>query len=222
MTRSAPLIAVLLVAAVGGCTFDYEEGAVEATKNERVPQVEIRDVQMVVVRENRLELTASRVATYPDTNLQEVDDIVFREFGPDGELRFEGRADRGVIYLDSENVELSGEVRITSFVEDGSITSEFLFWDDEVRSLSSEPVTEGQGEHGASDGTVRLERGNGTMVEGAGLYLDGRRNRVEFRDGVRGVYRTDDAGEGAAGEERGASGVAGGTAGETVPREMIE
>ncbi|MFW5643890.1 MAG: LPS export ABC transporter periplasmic protein LptC, partial [Alkalispirochaeta sp.] len=114
MPLAASFLVVFLILFGGGCTFDYEEGAVEATRDEGVPQVEIRDVRMVVVRENRLELTASRVATYPDTNLQEVDEIVFREFGPDGTLRLEGRAEQGVIYLDTENVELSGEVQITS------------------------------------------------------------------------------------------------------------
>ncbi|MFW5796060.1 MAG: LPS export ABC transporter periplasmic protein LptC [Alkalispirochaeta sp.] len=201
MPLAASFLVVFLTLFGGGCTFDYEEGSMKASRDKGVPQVEIRDVQMVVVRENRLELIASRVATYPDTNLQEVDDIVFREFGPDGALRLEGRAERGVFYLDTENVELSGEVQITSFVEDGSITSSFLFWNDEARTLSSEPTAEEEDSDSQVAGTVRLERGNGTVVEGVGLHLDGRRNRVEFRDGVQGVYHTDDDAENAAGED---------------------
>jgi LPS export ABC transporter protein LptC len=144
--------------------------------------VELINVTMVVERENRLELTASRIASFPAEKYQEFTDLRFREYGPEGDLRLEGYADSGVMALDTENVELRGEVRFVSRVEDATIESDFLFWDADARILT-----------GTEDGVVRMERDDGSWVEGRGLAVDGRRNSVSFSGGVEGVFRTEES-----------------------------
>ena len=175
--------ALLVVAALPGtsCTFDYSDAAVEARRTEEIPQVEIINARMVVQRDNRLELTASRIATYRDRRVQEFSDLVFREYGPDGSIRLEGIADAGTLYLDSEDVELLGTVHFYSQVEGARLESSFLYWDNADRILRSEP-----------DGSVRILRDDGSLVEGAGLRVDGRRNSVELTDGVSGIYVGED------------------------------
>lgn len=187
MRRSLPFI-VISFAALAACTFDYEEGAVEARDDGGVPQVVIHDARMVIVRDNRVELTADRIASYPDENVQRFEGIAFREYGPDGELRLEGSAGGGLIYLDTEDIELSGGVTIWSAVEDGSVESERLFWDADGSILRT-----------GDEGFVTLRRSDGTWIEAGGIRVDGRRNRIEFHDGVQGAYRSSDEAD----EERG-------------------
>lgn len=173
---------VLVVAlGVGGCSFDYEEGSVEAVTDTGLPQVEIVAVQMVVVRDNRLELNADRIASYPDEGVQRFHGVVFREYGPSDDLRFEGRADTALLYLDTEDIELTGNVRLVSYVEDGIVETDYLYWENDARILRNE-----------DSGEVVVSREDGTRVEGRGLFVDGRRNTIEFRDGVSGVYYTED------------------------------
>ena len=105
--------------AITACTFDYGDGTVEADETDELPEVEIIDVRMVIVRDNRVELNASRIASYQEKGIQEFNDILFREYGPNGDVRLEGSAESGVLYLDSEDVELLGTVQLFSRVEDG-------------------------------------------------------------------------------------------------------
>ena len=139
---------------------------------------------MVIVRNNRLELSATRIASYPDEGYQEFADLRFREFGPEGDLRLEGASDSGILYFDTEDVELRGTVRFYSTVEEASIESEFLFWDAEARVLV-----------GPEEQPVVLERDDGSQVEGRGMTVDGRRNSVEFSGGVEGVFNDRDGDE---------------------------
>lgn len=182
LSRERLLAALLGAIALSGCTFDYSDAQVERDGEEKIPQVELINVTMVVERENRLELTASRIASFPAEKYQEFTDLRFREYGPEGDLRLEGYADSGVMALDTENVELRGEVRFVSRVEDATIESDFLFWDADARILT-----------GTEDGVVRMERDDGSWVEGRGLAVDGRRNSVSFSGGVEGVFRTEES-----------------------------
>lgn len=178
MFRIPPVIPiVILLVAAAACSFDYDEAMVESDGPAGVPQVEVLDVRMVIVRENRLELTADRIATYPDEGIQEFSGMVFREYGPEGELRLEGSSDEGLVYLDSEDIELVGTVRLRSLVEDAELSSDFLYWENADRILRSD-----------EDGPVTAVRGDGSTLEGSGLRVDGRRNVVEFLRGVTGTF----------------------------------
>lgn len=167
------------MASVASCSFDYSEGAVESERTEEIPQVEVLNVRMVVDRENRLELTADRVATFRERRVQEFEMLSFREFGPDGEIRVEGTADGGTLDLDTEDVELRGTVRFYSRVEEAQLESSYLSWNNADRILEGRP-----------DGVVTIVRDDGSHVEGRGLRLDGRRSRVELTGGLQGEFFT--------------------------------
>ncbi len=172
---------VVSLLAASACTFDYSGATIEGEVDGALPQVEILDVRMVIERENRLELTARRIASFPDEGYQQFGGLEFREFGPDGELRLEGRAEAGTLFFDTENVELRGVVRFYSQVEEAELQSEFLYWNDAERVLSGE-----------DEDVVTLDRDDGSQLRGYGLRLDGRRNSLEFDRGVEGVFSDED------------------------------
>lgn len=171
------ILASLGVVVLSGCTFDYSGADVERDQEDRIPQVELVEVEMVIKRSNRLHLSASRIASYPDEGYQELRDLRFSEFGPNGDLRLEGRADEGRLDLNTEDVELRGDVEFFSTVEDATIESAFLYWNAEDRILSS-----------SDDTPVVLEREDGSRVEGRGMEVNGRRNSLTFTRGVEGIF----------------------------------
>lgn len=176
--RGVHSLALILVGVLSGCTFDYTDGQVESRRTEETPQLELLNVRMVVERENRLELSAERIAIYRERRTQEFRKLSFREFDATGTIRLEGYADGGVMNIDTEDVELLGEVRLISTVENAEMESAFLSWDSAARVL-----------RGAPDQEVRIHRDDGSWVEGRGLRVDGRRNLVEFEEGFRGEFR---------------------------------
>lgn len=167
-------LAVALIAT--GCSFDYGQASVEGVDVDEVPQVAVYGATMVIQRDTRIELTADYVATYSRRQEQEFSGLSFREFDQDGTIRLEGEAEGGTLDLRTEDVELTGRIRLFSSPDDATIESSYFFWNAEDRVLT------------ADDSEVTITRGDGSEVQGAGLRVDGRRNLVEFTDGVRGTY----------------------------------
>ncbi len=176
--RFAILFVLILI---NSCSFDYSDAEVEGERNESVPQVEIENARMVIERDNRLELTAAWIASFPEERIQRFRDLRFTEYGPDGDVRVSGEADEGILYFDTEDVELRGSIRFYSRIEEAELSTEFLYWENDARIL-----------RGDDDETVHILRDDGSELSGAGLTVDGRRNSVELSAGVRGVFRTDD------------------------------
>ena len=174
--RAIAIAAGVLFAA--GCTFDY--GVDTDAAAPRRPNIEAFNADLVIERAGRLEISVRRLATFRDERLQELDGLTVREYGPDGKLRLEGSADAARIYLESDNVELIGSIVLRSFEEDAELRSEFLFWDDEHRVLSSGDAP-----------AVELLHGDDSWVRGSSLHLDARRNRAVISGAVRGRYEVE-------------------------------
>lgn len=187
--RSAAMTIVALVTLFSsvllnsGCALDYEEGRVAEEIAEEVPTTRLVNAEITVIRDGTLVVTAGLVESYPKQDRQILEDISFLERGPDGDLRLEGRASRAVHHLNTDDIELQGEIYFHSAVEEASIESEFLYWDEEADILRSEP-----------EGTVRLSEEDGTSIEGRGFRADGKRRTVSFGAGVSGTIVTSEEG----------------------------
>jgi LPS export ABC transporter protein LptC len=195
------LVSTLLL--ITGCALDYEEGRVAEEIAEEVPTTRLVNAEITIIREGTLVVTAGLLESYPKQDRQILEDISFTERGPDGELRLEGSAGRAVHRLDTDDIELQGEIYFHSAVEEASIESEFLYWDEEADILRSSP-----------DGTVRLYEEDGTSIEGSGFRADGKRRTVSFDTGVSGKIVTgEEAGPESPGGQAGGLGSAGGESG---------
>ncbi len=173
------LLMVAFLLLLSACALDYEEGRVAEEIAEEVPTTRLVNAEITAIREGTLVVTAGLLESYPKQDRQILEEITFLERGPDGEIRLEGRASRAVHHLDTDNIELQGEIYFHSAVEEATIESEFLYWDEEADILRSEP-----------DGTVRLSEEDGTSIEGEGFRADGRRRTVSFEGGVEGTIVT--------------------------------
>ncbi|MFW6329446.1 MAG: LPS export ABC transporter periplasmic protein LptC [Alkalispirochaetaceae bacterium] len=179
--RPLPLLPALLLFTLLSlsCELDYEEGRVAEEIAEEVPTTRLINAEIIVIRQGTLTVTAALLESYPKQDRQILEGIRFEERDPEGQLRLQGRASRAVHHLDTDDIELSGEIYFYSALEEASIESEFLYWEEEAEILRGEPGS-----------AVRLAEEDGTQVEGSGFRVDGRRRTVTFDRGVSGTIVT--------------------------------
>lgn len=174
---------LLLIVGCVACSLDYRPAQVGGDRQDDVPETVMVQARMTIVRSEarRFQVSAERVATYPRLQRQEFTSFEFREFDAAGDLLSSGTADSAVYHTDSDNVELRGNIVFFSNAQDARIFADTLFWNDAERLLTGEP-----------DAPVRLEREDGTVIEGIGFTADMRTSTMEFARQVSGRLVTDE------------------------------
>ena len=176
--RKAAHIVTLLVV-VCACSLDYQEAIVEEKLSETLPDTVLIDFTHAMVQDNRViaKIEAERAETYGQKHETLLLGVHFLEQNEHGDIVTEGWVDRAVYHTDTENSEISGSISFQSYSEGIHIYAEELSWKKEEKWLES-----------SAEQTVRLERDDGSFVEGKGFSADFRRKLVKFRFGVKGQY----------------------------------
>lgn len=168
---------LLLLIALGACSFDYERATTDEELAEQIPDSILESFSQTVVRDGRptFLLEAGRASSYVQEGRIILLSAHFRELDDTGAVLAEGWADRAVYHTDTENAEFSGAVRLYSAREEAWLRTDELSWDKETRTV-----------RGGETGTVRVERNDGSWLEGGGFAADFRRREIRFRSAVRG------------------------------------
>jgi LPS export ABC transporter protein LptC len=174
----AALITILLPFFLS-CSLDYEQATVAESISGQIPETILFEFTHTVVSEGRVWviLQAQKAESYGERNEIFLQGAFFREYDREGTLITEARADRAVFSTDSENATVSGSIQIYSYEQKASLQADSLSWVREGRRLVAD---DGQ--------TVRLQKDDGSYVEGEGFSADFRRKRLEFSSRVRGSY----------------------------------
>ncbi len=123
-----------------------------------------------------LELKADLAESYQAEGLLILRGVAFTQFDRvTGEASARGMADMATFHTQTEDAELSGHIFLSSLTEDTSLEAESLSWDGKAKLLQ-----------GGLDRTVRVRKGDGTWVRGAGFVSDTRRRSFTFREAVEG------------------------------------
>ncbi len=170
-------------AILAGCSLDYGFGP--SAERPEAPRLVFRGFTHHVVEGGALifELVAECAEDYAVSRCTVLSRVSFREFDRStGGLAIAGRADQAVLYAESGDAELSGNIRIDAWREDALLEAEYLFWDARAKRLESR-----------LDRPVSLRRGDGSWIRGAGFSADARRRAVSFREPTEGVFVVLDA-----------------------------
>ena len=161
------------------CSLDYDQARVAESIPGQIPETILFEFTHTVVSGGRewVILQAERAETYGERNEIVLEGVYFREYDQDGKLLTEARAERAVFATDSEDATVSGSIQIYSHEEQASLQAGRLTWVREGRRLVAD---DGQ--------TVRLQKDDGSYVEGEGFSADFRRKKLEFSSRVRGSY----------------------------------
>ena len=180
ITISSYLFVVMVFAS---CSFDYREAMVEESLSEELPTSILIDISQTIVESGHtvLEVQAARAEIYDESNKTVVQDLLFTEFGKDGQNLTEGKAEKVIYFRDTENAEFSGSVWLYSAPEETSVTTENMTWDNENRRLTT-----------PADSFVAITRNDGSVLEGRGMEADLRLRRIILQTDVKGIYITDE------------------------------
>jgi LPS export ABC transporter protein LptC len=175
-------IAVLLGAAallLGGCSLDYNPARLEEEIAAEVPDTVLTDFRHTIMSGDQawVVLEAQRAESYEKRKEIVLTQVRFREYDAKGELVSEALADRAVFHTDSENASADGSITIRSPKEKASLSADSFVWTRQGRTLEADPQA-----------SVRLDKEDGSYVEGRGFRADFRRRRVEFTRRAQGRY----------------------------------
>jgi LPS export ABC transporter protein LptC len=177
LSYAAALLATALMAA--GCSLNYEGAQVEADANPALPDTVAVGIVYRMVKKSRpvMELKADRAETFNTRNQTVLTEARFKEFDAEGKTATDGKADSVVYHTDTQNAEISGSVHVYSAAEQGSISTDYLKWENKTRVLTANP-----------DDLVVVRKDDGSYISGRGFVGDFRIKEVRFNGPVEGQY----------------------------------
>jgi LPS export ABC transporter protein LptC len=175
MRRAVLILAVTLLVS---CRLDYGQQQLVDELDEDVPETVLTEVRHTVVRDGspRFRILADRAETFTERKRQYLHEVEFSELSPDGTLVTSGTADYAEYQMDTEDVELTGNLRFFSEEEQAWLTAEYLYWDSDSRRLTSQ-----------SSRPVTVNRTDGTRITGRGFVAEMSRSSIYFQGGVSGM-----------------------------------
>lgn len=162
-----------------GCTIDYATDSDPVTKSELIPDSEMQNFTLIQIKNNKpyTEIKSSKAAVYDKQNKTVLEDVEFYEYDKtDGNIITRGFANSIEFYNDTESAELKGDINFTSKTEDIEMTGDYLFWNKEEKTINSTPKD-----------VIKVIKGDGSMIEGAGFRADLKRSEFSFSHGVTGI-----------------------------------
>lgn len=173
------LLCTALAVLLTGCEFDYGDPVLAEDIDEGIPDTELYELS-----HTRMDgaiplffIEAEHSAHFEKQGLTRFKNLRFEERDKEGALVTSGRADQGLMHVDSGDIEISGNLHFFYARETLRIEADYLYWSDEEKSLTGQ-----EGE------PVRLSKENGTYLQGRGFTADLRRRSVHFSRGVEGAW----------------------------------
>ena len=162
------------------CSIDHSDIEIAEEIGENIPDSVIENFSYTSVDNGSIifRLYSKKAENYSKKKETILYYVVFHEYNTDNELVTEGTAEKGVIYTESDDAELTGSLIIYSAANEAEITAEYLYWDDSAKSLT-----------GSDNGNVKLLKDSGTEISGTGFYGDLRSKIFSFDKNVNGIYR---------------------------------
>jgi len=180
------MAAAFVILLFGACSLEYDDSELAESIPEDVPDSTFRDYVFTSARNGEpvYRIYAETARLYHSKHEAELEEVLFREFGPDGEIVTEGTAETAKVNTVTDDVQLRGNLRFASSIYEAEIRADQLFWDGEEELLKS-----------PEDEAVTILRENGTRIRGKGLRAHTSSRTVEFTASVEGsyVYEEDDA-----------------------------
>jgi LPS export ABC transporter protein LptC len=174
------IIAIMLLAS---CRLDYGQQQLVDELDEDIPETVLHDVRHTIVRDGapRFRIIADSAETFTERKRQYLSQVHFSEFSPDGSLITTGTADNAEYQIDTEDVELTGNLRFFSEEEQAWLTAEYLYWDSGSRRLTSQPAQ-----------PVTVSKTDGTRITGRGFVAEMSHASIYFQRGVSGTIVEED------------------------------
>jgi len=161
------------------CSLDYSGSRLAEELGEEVPQTILREFVHTDVNFGRIifVLRAREARVFPNQQETRLLDVEFTEYGPQGEVTTEGRADRAQILDQEDRIILEGGLEFFSHEQNARILAPYLEWDGNSKTLQ-----------GRFEDPVQIRREGEIDVQGRGFQADVGIGSFEFLQGVEGTW----------------------------------
>jgi LPS export ABC transporter protein LptC len=184
--RKANKIFLFLLIVLGSCSLDYREGVESDELLDTVPDAVLNQFVHTAVNGNKpvFQLEAAQAKLFNNKKYTVLTGVRFVEYDNKGDISIEGRAQSAIYYNNTENAEIKGAIYCYSANDKVAFYAESLAWNKENRILQCRT-----GE------SVRIEKDDGSFIEGTYFSLDARRKLLNYDGAVRGNYFDEGTGE---------------------------
>jgi LPS export ABC transporter protein LptC len=181
--RVAALAAAAALLSLAACHLDYEQVTAEETTPRGLPDTVATGLVHKVHKDGRLtlEMEADRAETFNENKTTVLTGAHFTEYDRNGQKATEGEAAKVVFHTDTENAEISGDVRVHSAAEKGEVMAASLSWQNKEKKLTAPP-----------DEKVLISKDDGSFIEGSGFLGDFRTRQLTFSGPVQGSWVSED------------------------------
>jgi LPS export ABC transporter protein LptC len=153
--------AILLVTAIiSSCRFSYKDEETDDSADERKVSFVLQNSRYTVQNADGTALLfqAENLAFFEDEETAELEHFSFQFTENSGAAAAEGSAEYAVIAMDTEDVQMNGDIHLEFTEEKTVISASDLFWDNSERTLTSQP-----------DSVVTVQKSDGTIISGYGF-----------------------------------------------------
>ncbi|MBN2441607.1 MAG: LPS export ABC transporter periplasmic protein LptC [Spirochaetales bacterium] len=174
-------ILIFMILLVVSCSLDYSSANVADDLSERIPETIFINFSQVQVKAGKItnKLEATRAESYTKKKEMVLENVQFLEYDESEEVITEGKADRAILYTETDDADMFGNIFFYSHTEKTAIYADTLFWKDKEQKLLAEP-----------DEIVNLKKDDGSFLNGKGFSTDFRLREIIFTKSVRGSYTT--------------------------------
>ncbi len=103
--------------------------------------------------------------------------VVFQQFDENNNIITEGKADRGTIFTENNNAEISGNIKIYTSREKAQLGTTYLYWDNDKKTLTGQP-----------DAVITITKDSGTIIRGKDFKGNMLLKTYTLNGGVTGEY----------------------------------
>jgi LPS export ABC transporter protein LptC len=170
---------IVLLFSLAGCSLEYKEGAESDELADTVPDAVLNQFVHTAVKGDKLvfQIEAAQAKLFQKQKVTVLTNVRFVDYDDSGAVTLEGRAGSALYHTDTENAEMSGAIYGYSTQDKVAFYARTLTWNKEQRLLQSR-----------SGDTVRIEKDDGTYIEGTFFTVDARRKTLSYDGAVRGKF----------------------------------
>ncbi|MDC7226065.1 MAG: LPS export ABC transporter periplasmic protein LptC [Spirochaetales bacterium] len=170
----------ILMLSLNGCRFDYEESIMAENLSEEVPDTILKNFSQIMVKDSvpTFYIEAEESLSFGKRKETVFSNVHFQEFDSEGKVITDGHADNAKMFNETESVELWGGLNFYSDRERASLEGEYLFWDNELSTLSGKP-----------DDRISIVEEDGSEIAGKGFFADSKTKTIKFSSQVSGSWK---------------------------------
>lgn len=173
------LAGLLLLIFVSSCSINYDEAMIGSKILENTPDTILYSFIYTDCENGHknFSIYADKAETFDQKQQTVLKGLVFQQFDDNNNVISEGKAYRGIIFTESNNVEITGNLVIYSSREESRINTSGLYWDNDTKTLTGKP-----------DKAITITKDSGTIIRGKGFTGNMKEKIYTLTSDVSGEY----------------------------------